>query len=87
MFSTKDKDNLLCTFMFSYANAFNLDQSKILSFGKELLNLRDPMHQTDHHINRSIKLSITKRKIGNLDSYLVLDSLLILYQTRSKTLA
>ena len=43
MFSTLPKTNLIfsVTFILSSANAFNLDQSTILSFGKELMHYTD----------------------------------------------
>ena len=45
---------LIHTFELSSANAFNLDRFKILSFGKELMNLRVVLHKACNNIIRDL---------------------------------
>ena len=46
---SQSKFNFSAKFNLSSANAFNLDQPKILSFGQELMHLSDALHRARRH--------------------------------------
>ena len=50
MLLTKTNFNFSVTFILSSGNPLNLDQSKILSFGKELMHLHDALDQARYQL-------------------------------------